>query len=1148
MSRFSEVIENKAEYKNIVDYFKRGLETVTVTGLPDGAKAHFLSCFVNDTGKNLIYIAPTETDAKAAAEDFRFFAGESAEVAFFPQKEYVFHNIDAMNSDVTYERINCLHILKYSDKPVIITASAAAAAQYTMPPEIYDEIVIKAGDFINQNELLKKLVFMGYLRAESVEGAGQFSIRGGIVDIFSPSELYPVRLEFWDDEIDTLRSFDPQSQISVKSVPEAHITPCRELVYSKETAEKVIKKISASPTEALQKDAESFASKHYFSAADKYMPYIYGKPHTITDYFYDGICVFDNPQTVNAKIKNLYEQMAEETSNLAEKGLIKFPKGAEYVRNFAYISNHGRFKIALEPITAHNNLLSSNASVNFNARAAQQYTGKTELIIEDIDFWHSGGYGINIIVGSKTKAEAFGETLKERGKLPVIKASGEPALKGEIAISVGTLKNGFEYPAEKFAIICDKELFGGERVHKKTRQMPGTRIKSYNDLEVGDYVVHHIHGIGRYLGLHRMEVDGIKKDYLKILYREGDILYIPAASLHLINKYIASEGGSVKLNKMGGAEFSRVKGRVQKSVEEMAAKLVKIYAARLNAKGHAFASDTDWQKNFEDDFPYEETEDQLKCIEEVKRDMESEKPMDRLLCGDVGFGKTEVALRAAFKAVVDGKQVAYLVPTTVLAKQHYNTFSGRMARYPINVEMLSRFKSAAQQKKIIKSLKDGSTDVVIGTHRLLQKDVCYKDLGLLIVDEEQRFGVADKEKIKELKNTIDVLTLSATPIPRTMHMAMIGIRDMSVINEPPEDRRPVQTFVMEYDREVIKEAILKELDRGGQVYYVYNRIEGIERAAAEIQAMAPDAKIVVGHGRMNERELESIMLSVMDGEADILVCTTIIETGLDIPNVNTIIVENADRMGLSQLYQLRGRVGRSYRTSYAYFTYKKNKEINETAEKRLKSIREFTEFGSGFKIALRDLAIRGAGNVLGPQQHGAMDAVGYDMYCKLLGNAVAQAKGEKTKEEIVTTVDLKTDAFIPESYIESENTRIEMYKRISGIESEDDLSEVISELIDRFSEPPKCVINLMNIALIGKYASRCGISEIAQNGDFINFYTDCSTEKKKYTVRQFCLKHKQSLMFIEDKKPHIIMRITNEKKLFDNIKFMLQDFNILQNS
>lgn len=1147
MIKYKEAIASTEEYKNIASYIERGLKAVTVTGLPEGAKTHFVASLSEDTGKNILYVAPTELEAKNAAENFKFFLGESAEVAFFPQKDYVFHNVEAMNNDVIYDRINCLHLLKSADKPVIITVGAAASVQYTVPKELYDEFELSAGETVNLSELTKKLIFMGYLRSENVEGVGQFSIRGGIVDIFSPGELYPVRIEFWGDEIDTLRSFDPQTQLSVKSVQKAYIVPCRELVYSSEAVSKIVKKINAGENEQLLADVERFENKHYFSSADKYLPYIYGEIPIIGDYFDDGICVFDNLPSVKTKIKVLREQIAEETANLAEKGMIKLRKGAEYVQKFSYITECGGFKLGLEMLTKHNDLLKSNAAVNFAARAVQPYFGNTEQIVEDIKFWHESGYGINIVSGSRTKAEAFAKTLKENDFLPVIK-NDEAAEKGEIVIMLGNLKNGFEYPLAKFVVLCDKDIFGNERTQKKVRRMAGTKIKSYNDLESGDLVVHHIHGIGRYLGMHRMEVDGIKKDYLKIMYREGDILYIPATALHLINKYIASEGGSVRLNKMGGAEFSRLKGKVQKSVEEMAAKLVKLYAARLNAKGYAFAPDSDWQKNFEDDFPYEETDDQLKCIEEVKRDMESEKPMDRLLCGDVGFGKTEIALRAAFKAVVDGKQVAYLVPTTVLARQHFGTFSERMAKYPIKVEMLSRFKSSAEQKKVIHGLKDGSADVVIGTHRLLQKDVEYKDLGLLIIDEEQRFGVADKEKIKELKNSVDVLTLSATPIPRTMHMAMIGIRDMSVINEPPQDRQPVRTYVMEYEREVIAEAIEKELDRGGQVYYVYNKIDGIERVAAEIQAMVPEARIAVGHGRMNERELEEIMLSMMDGSADILICTTIIETGLDIPNVNTIIVENADCMGLSQLYQLRGRVGRSNRTAYAYFTYRKNKEINETAEKRLKSIREFTEFGSGFKIAMRDLAIRGAGNVLGPQQHGAMDAVGYDMYCKLLSRAVANAKGEEVKEEIVTSIDLKVDAFIPESYIESENIRIEMYKRISGLENEDEVSEITDELIDRFSEPPQCVTNLISIALIGKYAARAGVSEIAQRGDFVNFYVECSTEKQRHIIRQLHSKHKDKLMFIEDKKPHIMLRIRDEDKLFDNIKFVLQEFYILQNN
>ncbi len=1151
MSKYAEPLVKTTEYKSILEYHNSGMKAVSVTGLIDSAKAHFVASFLNDTGENMLYVLPSDTEAKKMADDLRFFLGENVEVLFFPKKDYVFYNVEAMNSDVLYDRISALHTLVSSEKPVIIVSSAEAAIQYTVPMELMTHIEFCEGAVFDIAELTDALMLMGYLRSDNVEGVGQFSLRGGILDIFSPGEMYPVRIEFFDNEVDTVRSFDPATQISVSRLKSAVALCCRELMYTKEAMAAFTKKLkaAAAENENIAADIERFNTRYYFSAADKYLPYIYNKITTLAHYFNQGIVVLDNPPLINDKIKLAREEMAENVLSLADKGLLVCPNKAEYVESSRLLFEREGFTVAISGISSHNHLVKANASVGFTMRPMQSYMGKAELILEDIEYWHREKYAINIVAGNKKSTEGFVKMLEDNGYFPVVTSKSRAAEHGEIVITTGSITRGFEYPLSKYVLVGEKELFGGERTHTKVRKMAGTRIKSYNDLEVGDYVVHHIHGIGRYLGIHRMEVDGIIKDYLKLMYRDNDVLYIPATALHLINKYVAAETGNVKLNKMGGAEFAKVKSRVRKSAQEMADKLVKLYAARLECKGHAFAKDNDWQKNFEEGFPFVETEDQIRCISEVKLDMESVRPMDRLLCGDVGFGKTEVALRAAFKAVMDGKQVAYLVPTTVLARQHFNTFMSRMAEYPITVEMMCRFRTPKQQKEIAKKIKEGTVDIVIGTHRILQKDVSFKDLGLLIIDEEQRFGVGDKEKIKELKTAVDVLTLSATPIPRTMHMAMIGIRDMSVLNEPPSNRYPVQTYVMEYDREVVREAILKELDRGGQVYYVFNRVEGIERIAAEIQTMAPDAVVAVAHGQMSEKQLEDIMISAMEGEIDILVCTTIIETGLDIPNINTIIIENADCMGLSQLYQLRGRVGRSTRRAYAYLTYRKNKEINETADKRLKSIRDFTEFGSGFKIALRDLEIRGAGNVLGPEQHGVMDAVGYDLYCKILGEAVMAAKGETVKEEIVTSIDIKTDAFIPDKYIESGNTRIEMYKRISSVESEEDLQEMLEELIDRFGEPPESVANLLNIALIGKMAAKCGITEIIQQGEFLRFRI-LDTDEEKAIVVKLCSKNKQRLMFINDKKPHILMRITekNTAALFSNIKIVLQAYKELQNA
>ncbi len=1137
MSRYKNAMSSLAEYKSITEYYNRGLKAVAVNNLSDGAKAHFTASFLEDINKNILYIAPTESEAKTITNDLKFFLGDDYPIYVFPKKDYMFHNVEAMSNEDIIDRVIAVTSLQNAEKPVIIVASASSSVQYTLPKEFAKTITFNEGDVFEIQRLVEDLLIFGYIRSEIVEGPGQFSLRGGILDVFSPDSLNPLRIEFFDNEVDTIRSFDPSTQISVSGQSSGTIIPCRELIYSKEKS--FISKIKKNGGNSA--DIDSFENKHYFSSADKYLPYIYSKNTYITDYFEDGIIVADNISKISDIIKSLRQEMAEETTSLMEKGAIKFPSKYEYIADTSIIAKGGVFRVSLSGIVARHNIINVNAEVSFPMKAVQSYLGKEELILEDISYWQKNGYGINIMVGNLKSALTFEKMLKDNGLIPIIKNDILPADKGEIVISQGTLSRGFEYP--QYVLIGDKELFGSKKAKNKVRKMSGSRIKSYNDLEIGDYVVHHVHGIGRYTGIHRIEVDGVIKDYLKLVYRDNDILYIPATSLHLINKYVAGDVAQVKLNKMGGTEFSKVKNKVRQSARDMADRLVKLYAKRLDTKGFAFSADTDWQKNFEDDFPFEETEDQLRCINEVKSDMEAIKPMDRLLCGDVGFGKTEIALRAAFKAVMDGKQVAYLVPTTVLARQHYNTFSSRMSDYPITVEMLSRFKKPKQQKDIIKRLAEGNIDVIIGTHKIIQKDVKFKDLGLLIIDEEQRFGVSDKEKIKELKNNIDVLTLSATPIPRTMHMAMIGIRDMSVINEPPRNRYPVQTFVMEHDRDVVREAILKELDRGGQVYYVFNRVEGIEKVAGEIQAMAPNASVAIAHGQMSEKQLEDIMVMTMEGEIDILVCTTIIETGLDIPNINTVIIENADKMGLSQLYQLRGRVGRSTRRAYAYLTYRKNKQINENAEKRLKAIREFTEFGSGFKIALRDLEIRGAGNLLGAEQHGAMDAVGYDMYCKILSEAVMEAKGETVSEEIVTSVDIKLDAYIPEKYIESSASRIEMYKRISLVETEEDVSDTIDELIDRFGQPPQAVINLINIAHIGKLARDCSINEIIQKDDFLLLSTLIFDEK---IIKNLCDKNRQNLMFIKDKKPHFLMRIKDRNKLFENIKYLLHEYKQLQ--
>ena len=739
--------------------------------------------------------------------------------------------------------------------------------------------------------------------------------------------------------------------------------------------------------------------------------------------------------------------------------------------------------ISLETLTHTSNDFKYRSLVSFLTKTTISFHGKIDYLFEDIKRWQKNGYTVVILATTRGRGENLAGVLNDRGIKARFAGDSQEFKQGETVVMRGQIKKGFEYPDIKFVLVSDNEIFEQRKSRRKRREDNAARIRSYNDISPGDYVVHSAHGIGEYKGTQKMNVGGVLKDYLKIQYKGTDCLYVPIDQMNQLYKYIGNSADKqVKLNRLGGNEWNKTKARVKASTDELAKKLIALYAERENAKGYAFSPDTPWQKDFEDTFPYQETEDQLRSIEEVKEDMEKPKPMDRLLCGDVGFGKTEVALRAAFKAVNDSKQVAYLCPTTVLAMQHYETFLKRMDGFPIRIEMLSRFRTAAQQKKILKQLKTGEIDVVIGTHRLLSNDVKFKDLGLLIVDEEQRFGVAHKERLKEIKKNVDVLTMTATPIPRTLHMAMTSVRDMSVLTEPPENRYPVQTYVLEDNPAVILDAIRNELSRGGQVFYLYNRVQGIHRKAAWLQENFPDKTVAVGHGKMREDELEEIMFHMSEGDTDILVCTTIIETGLDIPNANTIIIENADKMGLAQLYQLRGRVGRSNRAAYAYLTYTRDSILSEVASKRLKAVKEFTEFGSGFKIAMRDLEIRGAGNILGPEQHGHMDSVGYDMYCKILSESISSAKGEKPQEENDVSIDIEITAYLPESYIASPNQRIDMYKKIAAIENEDDKFQIEDELIDRYGDIPKAVQNIIEVAALKITAKEAGITEITQHG------------------------------------------------------------------
>lgn len=1113
-------LERLKEFERAAEALKNGVKSIYISEAAKSAYADIINAFVHSSGKNAVIITENMYEARVLKDDLDFYFGEGKTVVF-PAKDYIFHNIETSAAQIVQARLGVIESV-ISGNAGIMIIPADAAMQYTIPKNLYEKyrITFKVGETVEQSDLLPRLNIMGYSRCDTVEGTGQFSIRGGILDIFPPSSKNPLRIEFFGDEIDTVRYFDAQSQLTLSQVDICTVAPCREMIY--ENIEEICDEINQYPqTEWTAGDVEKFKEEHYFPAADRYIPIIYKNISTILDYINDDCTVFLlSPELLAERSDAFEKEVSSEIVQFAENGVFPVIKG-DYVTPLK--KSLGKIDaqfVALSDFTSDTRLIKPEMYFNFGSRSVTAYSGNINLVVDDIIKWHDMQYAITVLAGSKPKADAFFRILSDN-EIPAIQKN-RFAENGEIVVAEGGINGGFEYKSISSVVISSREIFGMAKHRRRQVREKGEKIKSYSDLSVGDYIVHQVHGIGKYLGLERMEIDGLARDYLKIMYKDSDVLYVPATSLDTVNKYIGSEAKQIKLNKMGGADFAKAKNKVRKSLEDIAGRLIALYAERRNSTGYAFSKDSDWQKNFEENFPYEETEDQLTCIEEMKHDMESDKAMDRLLCGDVGFGKTEVALRGAFKAVMDSKQVAYLVPTTILAQQHYNTFAERMKDYPIKVEMLSRFRSKKEQDETVKRLFTGETDIVIGTHRLLQKDVKFKDLGLLIIDEEQRFGVKHKEVIKEMKKNIDVLTLSATPIPRTLHMSLIGVRDMSVIARPPEDRYPVQTYVLEYDRETIRNAILKELGRGGQVYYVYNRIDGIFDIANELQKMAPGARIAVGHGQMSERELEKVMMNTLNGDVDILVCTTIIETGLDIPNINTIIIENADKMGLSQLYQLRGRVGRSNRLAYAYLTYKKDKSINEQALKRLTAIREFTEFGSGFKIAMRDLEIRGAGSLLGAAQHGEMDNVGYDMYCRLLDAAVKKTKGIPEKKEIITTVDIKLNTYIPEEYIESHNIRLEIYKKIAAAATEEDKENVIDELIDRFGAPPQSVINLIDISLIRVYAAKCGITDVCERGSRILLYFDSSVTVPEDKIASVAAEYKGRILYSRGERPYVV--------------------------
>ena len=1136
------------EFSEVKEYISKGKNHVEVEGLSESSKAYFVSGVYECFDKPIVVITNSDMEAKNLYEDLNLYINN---VCYFPAKEVVFYNIDAISGDLRWARLKVIKEILDKKKNIIVTSIEAFAPEYT-PRELFlsHRIVLSVGDEVNFKEVSNLLVESGYERVDMVEGKGEFSMRGGLLDVYPADSSYPYRVELFGDEVDSIRTFNSESQRSIEKVDKIDIFPAKEIVVDKSIIEDALDNIRNELKEVLDKNSdkeregrlrktiynnlELLEEVHSFETIDSYLPFFYKDSESFFDYLEDYIFIIDDKVRSLGKLDSTYLEFNENLSVFLQRGDILPSQGKLLIDKEALLELlEDKIQVSMEAIRKNSDVLRPIHQVNITGAVLHHYQGQLDLLIDDILKKKSEGYRTIILSGTRARGERLVDTLRDRGIESSYRDVIDEVALGEVVITFGNLLKGFQCPEYKVCVISDKEVFGEakRKLSKAKKKSKGVaKIKSFAELKPGDYVVHANHGIGVYKGIKQIEVGGHKRDYLDIIYDKGDKLYVPVDQLDLVQKYIGSEGKSPKVNKLGGTEWQKAKAKVRKSINEIAEDLVKLYAARATVKGHKFSKDTEWQKQFEDEFPFQETPDQLSSIEEIKKDMESDKPMDRLLCGDVGYGKTEVAIRAAFKAVMEGKQVAFLVPTTILAEQHYKNLKKRFSDFPITIDMISRFRTTKDQKATLQAVKEGNVDILIGTHRLVSKDIQFKDLGLLIVDEEQRFGVAQKEKIKGIKKNVDVLTLSATPIPRTLHMSLTGVRDISVIETPPEERYPIQTYVVEQNDQLIRDAILREIGRGGQVYFVYNRVEDIERIANYVRELVPEAKVAIAHGQMTERQLEKEMLDFMAKDYDVLVCTTIIETGIDIQNVNTIIVYDADKMGLSQLYQLRGRVGRSNRIAYAYLLYTKDKVLTEVAEKRLKALKDFTELGSGFKIAMRDLEIRGAGNMMGSSQHGHMATVGYDLYCRMLEDTVKLIKGDISKEPIETTVDLKVDAYIPSSYIEDEIQKIEVYKKIAALESIEEYMDIKEELEDRYSQIPEAVYNLMDIAYIKSRAKMLSIEEIKEMPKEIIFRFAEGDETYKKVFKQLIDKYKDNVLLKFGDNPSFIFKQGTQKK------------------
>lgn len=1140
MNLFKQIFSELPGFKSIEEALHKNVAPVSVTGISHIHRAQLIYTLSGE--KLVLAVTGTEAEAKKLCDDINMMAGEETAV-LFPSKELIFTPVEGVNREYEYMRIAALTKAVKSECG-IICASIEAVMQPVIPcgSLISGSIELKQGEEIDLGELCMSLSKCGYQRCEKVEGASQFSVRGSIIDIFPVQASKPVRIELWGDEIDSIFEFETDSQRRTDSLDSIEVSPASEVLFDSEEIavkiEELCKKVRGKRTELVREhlgaDVRRLRAGEILAHSHKYYPLVYAEPSTIFDYV-DGAVVFSDYSDVMENASGVIARHNEDMKILMEDGQICKGLDGYYLElpKIQLITSK-RNCLYLSSFMQSGERIDFRRLVSFEAMQTAPWGGEMKQLFEDIEDFQRRDCRVILAAGSEKTLPIIKQDLENNGISCGLVTEGAVPEVGRVCLMSGSFSGGFEYPDNKTVLITQGRAMNSAQKKRRRKKNKSEEIRSLADITEGDLVVHSGHGIGRFIGIRKLEFDGVTKDYITIQYAGTDKLYIPVTQLDMVSKYIGPRDDSgVKLNKLSSNEWQRTRSNVKRAVKDMAHELIALYAKREQSKGFAFYPDDEIQHDFEERFPYVETDDQLQSIAEIKADMERPRPMERLLCGDVGFGKTEVALRAAMKCVLSGKQCAILVPTTVLAWQHYQTALRRFEHFPVNVELLSRYRTPKQQTDILKKLKSGRIDLLIGTHKIIQKNVVFKDLGLAIIDEEQRFGVAHKEKFKEAFAGVDVLMLSATPIPRTLNMAMSGIRDMSVIEEPPQDRYPVQTYVIEYNIGTLVQAIVRELRRGGQVYYIHNRVETIQACASRLQELLPDARIAFAHGQMSEDEMSDIWEQLVEHEIDILVCTTIIETGVDVPNVNTLIIEDADRFGLSQLYQLRGRVGRSNRRGYAYFTFKKDKVLTEVAAKRLNAMREFTQFGSGFRIALRDLEIRGAGSILGGRQHGHMEAVGYDMYLRLLSEAIAEEKGEQPEKIPECLVDIQIDAHIPEAYIESLNQRIDMYRKIMLVNEDSDKIDLIDELIDRYGDPPKSVVGLIDVSLLRNKAAHLGITEISQKNGSMYFYTEYLNMEQ---IAALSARYKGKITFNGTEKSYVSVKIFPKLKPFDMMR------------